>query len=102
MAKKNGYDVEKDVTVLTRKAVEPLWREALTQARSWGRKAKRGLKNPFFRTNILFSDSSGEEIVIICFPDGKAKIHHFTRVESSALGKKTAELLQASGIPFEE
>jgi len=86
------------VSVAARKAIDPLWDEALTTARSWGK--KRNGRNPFFRTNLMFSCSKGKTIVIITFSDdGTAVVHEYSSVVGTQLGSKARALLSEKGIP---
>ena len=80
MAKKNQAQ---DPTVLARKVLDELWREADLRGRCWG---LRKFANYFAGTNITIA--VGSELVSVSRKGDELVIHEFVRSPDTALGRK--------------
>ncbi len=77
-----------DHSVIARKVLDDLWKEAHLKGRCWGPR-KKG--NPYAATNITIA--IGNELVSISY-NGELKIHEFVLAKNTSLGRKIRKLLR--------
>jgi hypothetical protein len=86
--------------IKAREVLSPLWdfKKAWLRGRLWGRGKK---DNPYRASNITIA--IGKELVSISQgPDGKLRIHEFSKTENTSLGKDIRKILEKAGLSFEE
>ena len=86
MAKKK---LDIDHSVIARKVLDGLWREAHLKGRCWGPRRK---DNPYAGTNITIVIDN--QLVSISY-NGKLVIHEFVRTKNTILGRKIRKLLRS-------
>jgi hypothetical protein len=91
--------MEKDITVLARKALDKVWKVAWLTGRCWGRKLDGN--NCFRGTNITIALDKNE-LVSICRLNGKLVVHSFVRSKETSLGKKVRRILQKAKLPVSD
>lgn len=86
--------------IKARDLLSPLWdfKKAWLRGRLWGRNKKN---NPYVASNITIG--VGKELVSISQgPDGKLRIHEFSKTENTSLGKEVRKILKKAELSFEE